>query len=89
MKLYYGANALAATRSARPRFSRHRGRSWDRATVRIDGREVTMWFDSTWGRRYYFTLDDSRWWSLPIWLSWGSLEFAYLAPLSSEPPKDR
>lgn len=46
--------ALTATPCKPPKMSSHQGRSWDSVRVEINGEPVTLHYDSTWGKNYYF-----------------------------------
>ena len=38
----------------RPKFSDHRGRTWDTGKIWIDGEMITVHLDTTWGEYLYF-----------------------------------
>jgi hypothetical protein len=46
--------AFSVRKTKKPKFSNHRGRTWDSVYKHIDGEKVTFWFDSTWGHNFYF-----------------------------------
>ena len=53
-------------KTARPKMSNYRGRTWDSCyVVLIDGAETEGWLDTTWGERFYFT-HENQWWFGPI-----------------------
>lgn len=57
---------VLARRVPKPRFSGHRGATWDSVTVHIDGEPVRIHADTTWGSRGYFTLDSGEtWYAMP------------------------
>jgi len=41
----------------RPKFSAHRGRTWDSAPIIIDGNETRAHWDTTWGWCWYVEID--------------------------------
>lgn len=46
------------TKSARPKMSNHRGRTWDQGRVTLpNGDEIACYYDTTWGTRFYFEID--------------------------------
>jgi hypothetical protein len=67
VKLYFGDKELSARSARRPRFKHgHRGRTWDTVTATLDGSRIVLYYDSTFGNFFYFSLDQRRWWKLPI-----------------------
>lgn len=58
-------NVYWAVAEARPDFSHKFGRTWDRATKSIDGVNVEMWYDTTWGSNYHFEWA-GRWYRLQL-----------------------
>lgn len=67
MRVFNKEGKLVAYAKAtrRPKFSHHRGRTWDCIDKVIDGKVVEFWFDSTWGENFYFEFND-RWYYMPI-----------------------
>lgn len=49
----------------KPKFSSHRGRTWDSIDKYIDGELIDFHFDSTWGLNQYF-IYNNKWYSIPI-----------------------
>lgn len=43
-----------AVKTDRPKFTHHRGRTWDHIKVFVNNQEAKFWYDSTWGLAYYF-----------------------------------
>jgi hypothetical protein len=55
----------AKKRKKAPKMTGHRGRAWDQCTVHLkDGTNCTGYFDSTWGKRFYFK-SEGDWYSAP------------------------
>jgi hypothetical protein len=48
-----------------PKFSIHRGRTWDTFSNRIDGQPVAMRLDTTWGGHYFFEYQ-GKWWKMAL-----------------------
>lgn len=67
MKLYDENGKLIdrAIACKQPKFTHHRGRTWDCKTKYIDDVEVEWWYDSTWGRNFYFEWN-GKWYKTPI-----------------------
>ena len=49
----------------RPKFTHHRGRTWDTQVKTIDGLETKFHFDSTWGFNFYFVYNN-QWYRASI-----------------------
>ncbi len=45
------------TKTKRPKMSQHRGRTWDRDSIIINGESQDVWRDFTWGSCNYINLD--------------------------------
>jgi hypothetical protein len=43
-----------ATRCKKPKFSSHRGRTWDFYEITLNGTETKGWIDTSWGRFVFF-----------------------------------
>lgn len=56
---------ISAAKVRRPKFSSHRGRTWDHTPITIDGREVKAFLDTTWGERFYFEWNN-HWYAISM-----------------------
>jgi hypothetical protein len=67
MKLFNkdGELVCEAKPCKKPKFSNHRGRTWDCIEKIVDNKVIEWWFDSTWGRNMYFELN-GKWYYTPI-----------------------
>jgi len=45
-------------KTRRPKFSNHRGRTWDCEIKVVNDIEVEFWLDTTWGFYFYFQWED-------------------------------
>lgn len=52
------SNKHRAIKTKRPKFSSHRGRTWDYEIKVINGIEIEFWLDTTWGFYFYFQWED-------------------------------
>jgi hypothetical protein len=59
---YLDGVKLPVVKSKRPRFSTHRGRTWDTGNVRINGVEYKVHLDTTWGEYIYFQYGNENTW---------------------------
>lgn len=67
MQLYdKGGRKYAARKARRPKFSAHRGRTWDYETKAVDGTEIKFHFDTSWGFRFYFQWN-GEWYVMHHW----------------------
>ena len=83
MKLSAGEKAIALKACRKPTMREHRGRTWDATTVLLDGVEASVYYDKSWGTRFYIFAGGR-------WYSWGVYEFdpGYRQPLTTYPPKE-
>ena len=60
-----GKYVCKAKSCRRPKFSEHRGRTWDSTDKIIDGKVVEWYYDTTWGTNLYFEWNQ-KWYVTPI-----------------------
>jgi hypothetical protein len=71
-------NVYQAHAEKRPAFrSGCFGRTWDYASKKIDGVEVEMLVDTTWGNWYHFEFN-GRWYRMRLYETYGSDELGTL-----------
>ena len=73
MILYCEEGQVVAAKSRRPRFKDYAGRTWDSEVKEIDGKRVEFFFDTSWGRNFYFELE-KQWYRAPIFMGTGRSE---------------
>lgn len=59
------SSEVSAKKVRRPKFSHHRGRTWDSTKIKINDCEVAVWLDTTWGTRFYFKWNN-RWYAISM-----------------------
>lgn len=64
--IYGKGEFLQCNKVKRPKFSSHRGRTWDFEIVNINNSQVKMYFDTTWGGAYYFEWMN-EWYRMSMW----------------------
>jgi hypothetical protein len=52
-------------KSHRPKFSSHRGRTWDLIMVKVNGHEYKGHFDTTWGFNAYVEIE-GQWYAVSL-----------------------
>jgi len=50
----------------RPKFSNHRGRTWDSGKIQINEVIFNPWLDTTWGEYLYF-IYENQWYKVKMW----------------------
>lgn len=53
---------LKVTKTKKPKFSTHGGRTWDFGHILIDGEKYEAHLDTTWGQYIYFQYGDANQW---------------------------
>jgi hypothetical protein len=66
MRLYIDGGKIPVTKCKRPSFKNVRGRTWDKANITIDGKNVEAYLDTTWGH-YIYLLHDNQWYKFKLW----------------------
>lgn len=54
MKFYIDNIKIPVVKCKKPKFSSHRGRTWDSGRVLVDNIETKVHLDTTWGEYIYF-----------------------------------
>ena len=54
MKFYIDNIQIPVTKCKKPKFSTHRGRTWDFGYIMINNEKVEAHLDTTWGQYIYF-----------------------------------
>jgi len=62
MRLYQGKSKIPVTKTKKPKFSDHGGRTWDFGHVYIDGEKYDFHLDTTWGEYVYFQYGENNQW---------------------------
>lgn len=62
MVLNLNGKRIIATKTNRPLFSSHRGRTWDSVTWVLDGKATNVYYDSSWGMYGYFQHPNTHHW---------------------------
>lgn len=68
MKLYLNGTKIPVVKTKRPSFKPVFGRSWDSTNVKVDGKDTTMYLDTTWGFYLYFQYGpENQWYKFKMW----------------------
>ena len=65
IKAIRSGNKYSLVKAHRPKFSSHRGATWDFFRIKIDGKEVKVHYDSTWGLYGYLELN-GKWYKIRL-----------------------
>ncbi len=69
MILYNEENIkILSVKCSRPKMNDRRGRTWDQGTIIIDGKEKTVYLDTTWGFYCYF-VENGQWYKIKMFAS--------------------
>lgn len=73
---YLNEVKLPVVKCKRPKFSNHRGRTWDTFIIFLDGEELRVHLDTTWGEYIYFQISSSiyHYDGLDMW-AWYKVKF--------------